>query len=363
MDAITHRVRRRDWWCLLPALALFLATVGLSLGTTPDSLRYLAAAEALRTTGKLGADFTLWPPLYPALLALHPLDIRTWAAILAKAGELATLLGVWAIGRGLLQSRYALAFGLLALVALPHFSLVFTHVWSETVYLPLIVWTTWFWTRHLHDGSLADALIAAAILSLAMLTRHVGVVLAIAMALTALAYRRPLRWIALACLPYGAWVARTYFVSGTYAGSRAPLAEPNLAWQLEQFGRVLAHWLAPHFFPTSGGMAVALLVLAALGVAAIRFLRDDARTLLFLALFVLGHSVLTIWTASRIVLDVDARTLMPVSWALMLIGLWGVDRLCRRVEETNRARWVQLALALYGLFWFSAPNEIVNALI
>ena len=47
----------------------------------------------------------------------------------------------------------------------------------------------------------------------------------------------------------------------------------------------------------------------------------------------------------------------------MLIGLWAIDRLCQRVEGRQVAPWLHLALALYGLFWFSAPNAVVNALI
>src|SRR4249919_1854455 len=120
MNAIAERVARpHDWWLLLPALAVFLATPDLTYTTSPDSLRYMAAAEALRNTGTFSPDFTYWPPLYPALLAIHPTDLGTWAAILARIGALATLLGAWAIGRTVLASRYSLAFGLLALAVLP----------------------------------------------------------------------------------------------------------------------------------------------------------------------------------------------------------------------------------------------------
>jgi hypothetical protein len=364
MGIVAPRIPRFPaWWPLLPALALFLLTLDAGYGTTPDSLHYLAAAEHLRRTGGFGEDFTLWPPLYPALLALHPGGLGSWPALLGRIGALATLLGVWAIGRQLFASRLALAIALLALVALPNFGVVFMTVWSETVYVPLLVWTIFFWTRHLQSGARRDAAAAGAFLALAMLTRHVGVVLAIAMALTGLRYRRELRWVGLACLPYAAWVLRTFLVSGTYAGHRAPLAKPNLAWQVEQFGRVLGHWLVPHVYPVTGGIAIAVLVLGALGLVAAACLREERRAPLFLSLFVLGHCVLTVWTASRTVLDVDARTLFPVFCPLLLLAFWGIDRGCRRVEGKAIAPWLHVLIACYALLWFSAPNALVNALV
>jgi hypothetical protein len=69
---------------LLPALLLFVCTLDLQYATTPDSLNYLQAASGLRSAGRFDAGFTYWPPLYPALLALHPGDIGTWAALLGR---------------------------------------------------------------------------------------------------------------------------------------------------------------------------------------------------------------------------------------------------------------------------------------
>lgn len=350
---------------VLPALALLLATFDLSIGLSPDSVRYLEAAENFRRTGALGEQFLLWPPLYPALLSLHP-DATTWAALIARLGAFATVLGLWAIGRQVIVSRLALTLGLFAFACFPHFTMVFGHVWSETVYIPLTVWLAYFWTRWLDGGR---GLIAACVLlAFAMLTRHVGVVMAIAMGTTAMLDRRRLKALALiglASIPYALWVARTYRISGTYAGPRAPLPNSDVFQQLEMFGRVFSHWLVPHIYPLSGGVIVALAFLLLFGACLVHFYRQRQMALLFATLFVLGHSVLTIYSASRLTLDVNARTLFPIVWAVLLVGLWLAEKAIGLLAGVNARLepWVYIAVGFYCLFWFSAPNTLIDALI
>jgi len=339
------------WLPILPALVVVFSLMGLTPAISPDSVAYLAAAEELRSTGTIGPGFLMWPPLYPVLLSLHgPVDPLTFAAVLGDFGALATLVGAWLAFRDVLP-RATLALTLLALVTISRYGTIFGSVWSEAVYLPLTVWLAYFWSRHLAGkGGLVPACL---LLALAMLTRHVGVVLACAMGLTALAYSRErlkaLAGIALACVPWGLWVVRTYRLSGTIAGPR-PELETGLLHQFELFGRVWAHWAFPHSYFVTGGIVVGSLVLLGL-LAALWAVRRD-RLLAFCVLWALGHSVLTVYTASRTFLDVDARTLFPIFWPVLLVFAW--------VACKGKAKWV---VAAYALVWFSAPNAIINALI
>lgn len=338
---------------LVPAIALLLATASLTIGQTPDSVQYLLAADALAQTGELGARFVHWPPLYPVLLSLGGL---TWAAVLANLCAVATVIGAWAVCRTVIASRIGLAFALLALVCLPQFGTVFGTVWSETLYVPLVVWLMYFWADYLTTDSRRSLVASCVLLSLALLTRHVGAVLVIAMAL--MAYRKPrvLAAIGAACIPYALWVARTFYVSGTYAGERIPKEAPDLGHQLELFGRTVGHWFVPHVYFQSGGWIMGLAFLGlALGALAYHYRRSHLLT--FAALFVLGHSVLTIYSASRVILDVDARTMFPAFFPTLLLVACAIQLTYRP------SRWFWYPLAAYALLWFSAPNAIVNALV
>jgi hypothetical protein len=343
----------------LPALLVLCMLFRLTAYQTPDSGKYLLAAESFRLTGGFGSDFLLWPPLYPMLLAAHgALPAATFAALLGNLGALATLLGTWALGRRLLASPLTLAMTLLALVSVPQFGVVFSHVWSEAAFVPLSVWLAYVWGRYLEGGrGLATACV---LLALAMLTRHVGVVLAIAMALTALRWKKwpALGGIALGCVPYALWIVRTLYVSGTPMGPRAPLAHPNLLTQMDLFGRVWGHWLFPHAY--AGGLAVGLGVIVAFGLALP--LARRSTTLVYVVLVVLGHCVLTVYSASRIFLDVDARTLFPAFAFALFVGAWTIERGLSAMDG-RKALAAKAILGLYFLVWFSAPNAIINALI
>ena len=160
----------------LPALAVLAALFGLDVSQTPDSAQYLRAAETFRLTGSLGNDYLHWPPLYPVLLAAHgSMAITTFAALLGNLGALATLLGAWMLGRRMFASPVTLALALLALVSVARFGTVFSHVWSEVVFVPLGVWLAYAWVRYLDEGK--GLPLACVLLALALLSRHVGVVM------------------------------------------------------------------------------------------------------------------------------------------------------------------------------------------
>lgn len=348
---------------MLPALLVWLSLLVLTPDQTPDSARYLLAAESLRANGTYGEGYLHWPPLYPSLLALHALvgvEATTFAAMLGNLGALLSIIGVWVLGRRLLTSPHTLTVVVLAWVCVTRFGTVFAHVWSEAVFLPLMVWLTYYWARHLDEKQ--GWVGACVLLALALLTRHVGVVLAVAMGLTALRWRKwpALGGIILACVPYALWLWRTYEISGTLTGPRSLLPNPDLFQKAELFGQVWGHWIFPHAYFLSGGVIVATACLAAFA-SALPFVRRSG-LLCFAVLVVLGHSVLTIYSASRTTLDVDSRTLFPTFWLALLVLGWAVERCLARLSPRS-AKFAKISLAAYIFVWFSAPNAIINAVV
>lgn len=342
---------------ILPALLVLASLFGLVASQTPDSIQYLSAAQTFRQSGGFGAEYLLWPPLYPALLALWP--DSTFAALLGDLGATASLVGAWLLGRRVFVSPVTLGIVLLVLVTVTRFGMVFGMVWSEAVFIPIAIWLSYFWAKHL-DGERGLSA-ACLLLSFALLTRHVGVVLAIAMGVTALRLSRPWRSLAaigVACIPYALWLWRTYLLCGEAMGPRPLLAHANLPHQIDLFGGVWTHWLIPHVY--AGGMVAGIVVLAAFA-AALALVRNN-RFLTFAALVLLGHCVLTVYSASRLSLDVDARTLFPVFWLALLLVAYLIE--CGMGQLSGRSSKVaRMVLGVYLLMWFSAPNAIINALV
>ena len=379
-------------WPVLPALAALLLTGDWAIGVTPDSLNYLRAAENVAHEGYFGADYLHWPPLYPALLALHGLfavNVMTFAICVSKILQLSTLAGFWLIARNVAKSAYGLAFGLLVLVCIPQFQFVFSTVWSEGLYIPLCIWTVFFWMRYLREtNGYRDLLLASVFLALALLTRHVGVVLAFALVLSIQRIRtRSLneKLVALAAtiaatIPYFFWVLRTWKLSGTIGGPRVPLQGFDPLQKFELFGRVIWHWFAPHSYLQSHGIIIAAVFLGAALLAPLHcflvtprtqdFLRskhgDGCWLISLLTLFIVGHALLTIITAARYTLDVDNRTIFPIFWPTLLLSMHALMVLSMLARSTNSRfsiQAVEILIVGYCTYWFLAPNSIINTLV
>lgn len=348
-----------DVWPLAPALVVLLSLLGLDAGQSPDSRNYLAAAESLRELGTPGDGYLLWPPLYPVVLAGHgPFEPVTFAALIGDVGAVATVLGLWALCKTVRLSQVTQCVVLLMLVSITRFGSLFASVWSETLYIPLVVWAIHGWARYLRSegGIYFPALLVAC----ALLTRHVGIVLVIAVALAS-AYRGRRGAViaaAIACVPWSLWLLRTYLLCGSPMGPRSGAPTGDLLHQLSLFGSTWGHWLFPHVY---WGEAMAGAVVLAAFMASI-FLVRRSPALLPAALFLAGHSAFTVWTASRTFLDTDSRTLFPTVPFALLISAWGAET-CWREFRGYAAVGFKTALVVFLFLWFSAPNAIVNELV
>lgn len=166
---------------LLLALATFVGVVRLADGPrlSPDSTGYLDAAASLRAglgwrshfTGN--EDFTWWPPLFPAVLALSP-DPMAFGAGLNAASFVATVALAYALVLRYGAGRGA-AFGAGLAVTIGGPSLyVHGYLWSEPLFGVLLL--AWLLALTYTDHP-AGLLVAGALAALATMQRYVGALL------------------------------------------------------------------------------------------------------------------------------------------------------------------------------------------
>ncbi len=226
---------------LLAVLAwvLLIASTPHGIHLSNDTFSYLGAASNLAAGrgwtypfGDVGAPVTLFPPLYPLVLAVPNrlgADVLSWTR-----WQNAVLLGVfvaavgtavrWATDRSVAPTAAAM---LLATFGVPTL-LVYSFAWSETVYLPLQVLSLFFLARHLASGGRRDLLVASVLASLVLVTRYAGVSLILAECLLLVAW--PHRRVAvragtaavfgvIVAIPSGAWAIRNMRRSDTLTGN------------------------------------------------------------------------------------------------------------------------------------------------
>ena len=227
-------------WLIFGALGLLAAglvlvrQVHFGPGLTPDSSTYVSVARSLVDGEGFVAfygDLELFPPLFPLVLAVG--GVFGVDAIVAAAWVNAGAFGgaVWLVG-GWLYRRGApalLSIGAAAAAALSlPMARVVAYVWSEALFVLLVVLSLSLLDGQMRNGGRRPLLLAAICAALCCLTRYAGfavvacgvVVLALAgQGAVAMRLRRVVGYAAIALLPIGLWMVRSWVLFG------APVAE------------------------------------------------------------------------------------------------------------------------------------------
>ena len=373
---------------VLGALLVLAREVTYGAGLGPDSLRYVSTAQnLLEGRGMVEAKeapYTLWPPLYPLLLAavsglcgLDPLDV---------GGPLnAVFFGllVFFAGRYLrrrLESRFLAAWAAVSLA----------------VSIPLIDAAAWIMTEPLFMLTATLALVqadaflseskprfpawAAAWSAAAWLTRYIGVAVPAFVGLLLLCrpgwgYRRKARNAAVFAvatgLPMALWMLRNFLLEGVFSGVRWEYDYP-LPAVMRDFAGMLRAWAhfeippigplqPPPLFSLEGAAALAVAAGAA-GYVLFRFQWKkqslaDWRPFAIFTGYALFYSILMI--AASVLEYSDAvmrlRYVLPVYTPLLFAAAFALDRFlcCERESRpaAGRPSWAAAVGAAALCLW------------
>ena len=248
-------------------------------GLAWDSINYFAVARNL-LAGEGFTDFdgtpsTLWPPLYPLLLAAASLGVFDPAEVAGFVGVAVFGLTIFVTSRFLrerLASRFLRVWAPLALaLSLP----LAEYGWfarSEGLFTLLLVLSLIRADRHLRERRPADLAWSGAFAALAWLTRYPGAAIPAAIGLFLLCrrgaaagarLRSAALFSAIAAAPMGLWLLRNTLRIGTLTGHARPV--DYVWWELwRDLGSVLLSWAR---FDLSAGPLLAAAVVAGIFAA------------------------------------------------------------------------------------------------
>lgn len=347
---------------LLPYLVLAIASVVLVISHTPvgaalsmDSMFYVSAGknilfgngivhETYSLTGPEYEALSLWPPLYPMVVAgitwLSGLTNTPVVVGIAMFNVLALFVTLFLVLRISLRTAPLTAsiFAAVAVALSPSIQIDYTYAWSETIFIPLCLAAYLFLLNHLlaePARPLRSLLIAIVLLGLTTYTRYVGVVFFGTTALALLVYGHGqlvdrLRTAALASAAYLAILAplfiRNYLLSGALSGGDRGVP----AWSLVADLKALTWTLYLEFLNLQLSWTLAIIVLTA-GILAWLLVRSRdskerthaqglALNIALPFLFVGCYLAFLLVSRSLQTIDLDARMLSVVI-PFIFIGL------------------------------------------
>jgi Dolichyl-phosphate-mannose-protein mannosyltransferase len=216
----------------------------------PDSVYYLSTARNLNSGAGFisfdGKPLTLWPPLYPALLAFVSRIFGTDPLVIASIvnalifGFIVYLAGT-VLFRHLSSSPILAIQGTLAfLFAIPLFSIA-VIAYTEPLFILLVLLSFISLGTYLSKVSITSLVLLSLSVSLALLTRYVGIILLPWAALFIFffnheALKKRIAHLALftfiASLPMVIWLIRNYVVTHSLFGPRT--------WPVFSFSQILS---------------------------------------------------------------------------------------------------------------------------
>ncbi len=354
---------------MIGVLALFVnwsASSHYGLGIDGDGVLNLSAgvhfAHGRGLVTCRDAPLTLWPPLYPLVMAalefaridvmagLRLLHLAAFAATLGLSARLAHLLS---------GSRWAAlaTLGSLALSSRVHEFTI--QVMSEAFFAPLLLGGVLAARAWLEQPTRARWIALVALSALACLQRYVGVALVMTVA-AALLVARPGTWVAravraahyaaLSVAPLLAWFVRNHRLEGAFTGGREAPHEPTQTI-LADAASTFARWIVPDGAPL--WIAVALYTIVA--VLVVRALRVPARrrhwslavsaAVVYLAFVIAIAATVRVDRIGDRLLYPGLPLLVPLAWASWF-----------RVAKTPRA--VLAAMALVFATWGAGATRL-----
>lgn len=265
---------------------IFFTSRNFGLGTTSDSVEYIVASKTFVD----GLGFLMlnnqpmvwWPPVYPILLGLVSKILSTDSLYTARILN-SLIFGMIVFLSGVLINRNIKSSSLLTVLCAIAILLSFTiiqmalMVLTELLFICLVLFCFFFLDSYMKENKTKYLISLALFVSIAALTRYIGILLIPWVILNILVVSRKnlhekikhtLLFLFISCVPILVWIGRNYFHSGTLFGYRLPV-EYSLSQNLVYIMNVFSSWYipfntrnSPYLLLMLGTIAAAIFIIA-----------------------------------------------------------------------------------------------------
>lgn len=350
------------------AIRLFTSYSGV--GISPDSIMYASTATNIQAHWSLltfnGTPLVFFPVFYPAFLALIQFITRVDPFIAGSVINSCLFAAVilitgWMLAKFITRSRVYKCLILIAIILSPALLQVYSFLWSETLFIFLVMLFILNYHHYLQTQTTGRLLIIALVAALACITRYAGITVIGTGALmilldTELPKQKKIKHLVLFCILSISLllINLTYnrYAAGLSTGTREPSITP-LSENMYYVGKVLNDWGALGDFADHYAIPLtAFVLLALIGILVYKKLSKQINSyenIIIAYTVVYGLFIILIATFSRFE-QLNSRLLSPMFIPLLISCTSWVPDILRRVKR--RSKYVLSGVAIIAMLAF-----------
>lgn len=359
---------------------ILYATSRYGVGTSPDSVAYIASARHLADgTGFItykDSPLLVQPPLYPVILAVS--DYIFGVDPLVSASFInALFFGLNLYISGLLFHRnisplLALIGTLALLVSVPLIS-VSLMAWSEPPFIFLVTLSIFALSMYWDRRDIQSLSLLSLAMALACLTRYIGVVFVLTSFVSILNIQHTnlktrllhaFTFLSVSVLPVSIWLGRNYILSKTLFGPRSPSLfsfSDNIRFTFD----TILNWYLPGRITNSrlllmlSGLIIGFLLgvmFAWVKPTISTLLRQRSPLVIPIFLFIPGYIIFLIISSSITEYDsIGDRLLSPIAVPITLLLLTVIESLYKQLKEHFPTKPVESFLMVGSILLLAYP--------
>jgi hypothetical protein len=361
---------------------ILFATSHYGAGISPDSVGYIATARHIAN----GIGFITYnnaplveqPPLYPAILGVvdfvFGLDPLLSANIVSAIffGLTLYLSGVLFFEHLTSSPFFALIGTASLLISIPLVA-VSLMAWSEPPFIFFVVLYLISISMYLEKKNVKSLLLLSLSVTLACLTRYIGVVLILTGIISILLIRQndiktkflhAFIFAFISVLPIGIWAGRNYFLSGTLFGPRSPSLHPlydNIRYTFD----TILRWYLPSRITDSRPIIMLLSLIIGFFIGMIfvwiktpimTLLKQTRPFVIFMIFVIIGFIGFLIVSSTTSNYDaIGDRLLSPIVVPMTLLLLSVIEILSKPIKAHFATKPVELLIMAGIVLWLIYP--------
>ena len=381
------KIKNDVFWLLLSILSLssilliFISTKNYGVGVSPDSTVYINAAKQIINGETI--NLVMWPPFYPAALALCSKLFNSQILDTARIMN-AVLFGLTIFVSGILfkrnlrSSSVILVLGIMTvIISVPLFQ-VHLWAWSEPLFILFSTLFLLFIDNYVNSKKFIDLILSAICVSFCCFTRYVGIAyILVGIIILIIIFFREIKkmlrnlfyFTTTSVIPIALWLYRNKLYSGTFTGPRAPSIH-TYSENFRAMGNSILNWYIPARVEMNRLLLALLFIIIGFFIG-IYFIKAKPKGINYFVwqypyiIYIVIYSIFLVASSPSYQQLIDSRYLSPILIPLNILLVFyilEISKIFEGILNNNKAFLLKILIMISFLVvpFLRAKSSIMN---